>query len=342
MDAQLVVTSPLQVLNAAEGRHHWGIGPERCQLVVGWAGEARADHQLRSMVRATDWPDVVDLPPRGRRTQLPALVRAVRAVADDPEPVDLLFLGDPLSPLLRHVGHRRRARQVWYLDDGSSAPGAVRARRAEAAGTRHREGSTVHHRWRDAKARASRALGIDSRPLPAVGWFSLYDLDVPASDRLERNTYDWLRQRFPPAAPEGFTLALGCPLVELGAVTEDAYARALARGLADLPRPVWYQPHRREDPERVARLLERGGYVASALDGPVEYHLLASGRLPAAVVGIWTTALDTLAVLLPPEVRVAALSPAPSTFGRGWRDYAAGRDDQLRRHAPGPLEVVDV
>ncbi|MGA0532053.1 hypothetical protein [Hansschlegelia sp. KR7-227] len=338
----VVVSSPLQYVNAAEWRRRRAGGVADLVLLGDRAGGAAAIDALiardpslwRRIVRHPGRPqgagprmlrDAADLRHR----------RSLEALARELGERDAVAFGD-----FRNVSHRAlvasvRHRELVLLDDGSVAPQVAAARRDPAtapAPERFQPG------WfRTALARA--AFGERAPPdPPSLTFFTVYgSLIGPtmlSGDRLERHAYEGWRSRSAAAPRGGDVWLLGSNHAEAGICSPDAYRALIVDGVAALRRaghagPVVYRPHRGERADRAQTLAREAGLTLGGGDGlPVEIAYLDAAVRPARVVVIASSAADTLSVI-DPELPIARLA-LPDGYLRRQREHilavVAGHD----------------
>ncbi|MEV8638579.1 hypothetical protein AB0395_43680 [Streptosporangium sp. NPDC051023] len=163
--------------------------------------------------------------------------------------------------------------------------------RATASPLRKVLGAAAGMRLR-AAARSGRLSIFTALPVPA-------DLARAVRDKgAELITHDfaWLRsQPLRKPGPEERTVVLGTSLVRNGLIHRDRYFTWLA-GLGSAE-PVAYFPHRREDPNDLARVREQPGITVYDGGAPAEMTLRGLGA-QQRVLSLPSTAVTSLRVLL--------------------------------------------
>ncbi len=330
-----------QTLNAAEARHHFRLDVDRCELVFLLPPQPRAAAETRRMIDATGWTHVREIgPPNASFREWVSRVRHARGLAAESASLRHLFLGDYQSQLGIHAATGLRDGELVALDDGMATMriNAYRRARAEGVRPRPRLQPQVRRSRLAVQDVVARRLGLDLADPDRVTFFTVYDVEPAAGDRVVRHTFEWLRGSF--AAPEVVegTLFLGSPFVESGIVTANVY-REMLRRLRDVAEPpLWYRAHPRERSDHVAAFARDLKLEVLELDTVVEYAILRSGWVPATVVSNHSTTLDTLRVILGDRVTVRAVPLPIALVTRRWRPFTTMAYADLDRRLGEPVE----
>ena len=235
-----------------------------------------------------------------------------------------MFLGNYLEGSkahLRHMANLARPAQLILLDDGTDAVTVNDQRRAwETAGSRpgyppRRTRAGRLQRLRDFLG--DRILDWHEQHYPSVTFFSAYDLDVAATDRLVPNRYDYLRglQRAQGTSEE--VLVLGQCLVEDQYLDLPTYVHEVVSLCARFrSNPIVYVPHPRETSDTIRQVESATAVQVRRFDLPVEYTLLRAPQLPKAVASFFCSALVSCNAL----------------FGNSLKVYATPIDSQSLKH----------
>lgn len=343
--SRFIVVGAFQLLNAVEARHHFRLEDAECDLVFLVPPQPRAAAETRWLIEATGWSNVRELgPPATSLAQWARRVRGARSLREESSDLDRLFLGDYQNQIGLHAAHGLPAgAELVALDEGMATVRINAYRRARAAGERRPQlQPNVRRAELEAQRLAARLLGLRLGDPERLTSFSIYAIDPAPGDRLERNTYSWLRGRFPvPDVVDG-TLFLGSPLVESGILT-DALYETLLRRLRDVAGDhLWYRPHPREHPDRIAQLVRQVGVEVLELDTVVEYGLFESGWVPANVVANHSTTLDTLRVLLAGSVSVRSVPIPLEHVPRRWKPFVTMAYGDLDTRMGAPVERLEL
>jgi hypothetical protein len=315
-----------------------------CELVFLTPPQARAAAETRVAIGATGWSNVREIgPPSTSPWHWARKVRRARALRDESRSVAHLVVGNYETQLARHAANGLDGGEVVVLDDGASTRHVNAHRRAVHEGRRppRLHAHVARHRY-EAQRLVARLLGLDLRDPDRVTYFTAYDVEPSAADRVVRNRYDWLRERFGRPTLTDDTLFLGSPLVEVGIVEDGLYLEMLRRLRAATDGTLWYRPHPREDPERIATLVRDAGVHVLALDTVVELALLRDGEVPRRVVANHSTALDTFRVILGDAVTVQSVPIPAHLVARRWRAWITRAYADLDARLGEPVERLDL
>lgn len=348
-----VAGSPLQVLNALEARHRFGIPAERAVLLLLPLQYREGDlDQLRALVEEGDWRGVRWVSARGGghgaraggQRPLPARLAAFRRFAREATraargwgPVGRVFLGHYGDKWMRHVALSSGARETVLLDDGMATL-TVAERRLAGAGPEAAHARRL--RARLARGVKERVFGARFDEIPRVTFFTAFDIRVRPGDAVVANPYARVRGRLAAGEAEG-VLFLGMPLVELGLVREAVYLEALRRARAHYgAEPVAYAPHRAEDPARLEAVCAAAGMTPRPLGLPVEWALANGAGHPRVLASFYSSGLESCRRIFGDRLEVAAFRlPPESILDAGVRATVDGVYDYLAR---GGVEVVPV
>jgi hypothetical protein len=329
-----VVTSPLQLLHAAEALERLGLERAAVRLTVLAPREPVAVAQLRAVWQDDPWPDTQWLDAPGAAGKY-AFLR--REAASAPE---VLVIGEYRLDLLRELANRSRTRRVVLVDDGNATRLVAHRREARRAG--HGAPPARLAGTAAVRERLHRVAGVRGTDPAAVTYCTIYDLAVTAPDTVVRHRYERLRRRHPPPSATGPAVFLGSNLVESGVLPEHAYRDLVAAAVASEPRPELYLPHRRESDAKVATLAAQLGMAVRRPPVPVELDLAAGATRPARVYATVSSTLDTLAVLFDGALPLCALLPDETVVAPPARASFAALTGALRAGASAGVEIVDV
>jgi hypothetical protein len=350
-----MVRTPLQLLNAVEARLHFGFH-RTALIVLEYSGVGLPPFDL-SYIDPADWSDVqiIDLNPHRRPFPFTCLDHPLlrssekvnvlkqyhqRRILDQAlcrwRDIPFLLLGNYLQGWFRHAAQRCALAECILLDDGTDT--------LRIAGYRHQlddrpEAVSI---WRRPKVWwYNRFATWIARQRRQVTFFSSYELDLPPCDRYVKNTYRHTRERMQAVRRDRRCLFLGQPLVEDGYLTPAEFRRLLSSVKASLEGfDLHYIPHRRENPEGIAGLLEELGIAVLRLDKAFEYWLLASPALPAVVASFFSSALDNCRLIMDDSIRIMAFHLPPDSL-QAAHDYVEQVYAYFRTAGHGGIEIIE-
>lgn len=354
----VVVETPLQLLNAVEYRQR-----------VGWAAPALlvllvppfSKRSFAALHRPLAWRSVSYLPVYSQRLveigELPVeergflleqyrnlwrlrlrwrLDRYARRIG----PVGTLVIGNYLpghKNYIRHLAHCVAHRQLVLVDDGTDTLIVNERRRAalergEPAREPARRGT-----WKERFK--TRWMELRAAEVPALTYFSVYDLALPPSDSLVKNDYRALRALAAGAERTEEIYFLGQALVGDGFMAAPTYRRVLAAAQAHFaPEPLTYVAHPRESPEDLEQW--RGlGLKITRFATPIEYELTVSGCRPRRLAGFFCSALENCALIFGEELPITCFELPSAVLDKN-RQEVAGFYAALRRRAGPHFAVV--
>ncbi|MCP3913180.1 MAG: hypothetical protein GY713_19795 [Actinomycetia bacterium] len=325
-----VVQSPLQVLMALEARDQQGRGHDH-QLVVLWPAAKTSWSSIGDVLDESDWTEVVDGGPAGLRGQV-FRTRLVRRLAR--RPADHLFIGDYLSPYMRHLALAQPQGTVHLIDDGRGTVNTHLLRTNPKAPQPRAD----TRRW--SRRVVLWLLQLRNDRVPALDYFTIFDLDVSPPDTITPNELKRLRSAVSTIEVVDEHLFLGSSFSERGMMAEDHYL-ALVRAVAEgSTLPLRYRPHRDENRTKLAVISGFGIEVCDP-SATVELALVQSGRLPAQVSSFFSSASYTLWRLFGDRIDVGSYALEASDFIPGWFTTGNGLPT-LQEQTKGALRVEPI
>jgi hypothetical protein len=293
-----LVESPAQLLNVVEWAHQAGEPRDDLTVTVLAPTDEATRRQLRAMA-ALAREDGLEVAWHEPRLGGAATARTVRSLAGALSGVERLVVGDPFSGVLQVLMSITRAPEVVVVDDGTATLEFARQWTAgEHLSRWHRVATPGQRRHISHFARDQISGSVRRRISPEAGCrlrlFTSLDVDI-ARVEVERNTFAWVRSRFPvPEVKLGSDL-IGTSLVETGVVDGDAYLGGVAR-LVELHAVDRYFAHRKESDAKLTRV-ERLGVTVVRPDLPLEIAARL-GVLARRLISFPSTVVHTLPLVL--------------------------------------------
>lgn len=283
--AFFIITSPLQLLCAAEAYRHYGI--EQADLIIKYGGNPVSNSMLRSMLgEYAFWDNVYEISKKHSFWDLYRTLRKVSGLQ-----YGLVFNAEYngwfQNVLVSNIRYQKR---VLY-DDGTATLNDYRVYFAP------RLASQKKHIERELLLRL---LGVNKFRPPRfreLELFTMYELEPLPHLSVVPNDFSAsakYREHIgaDPDAPMGI---LGQPLVDVGVVSEAYYLRCLKALTKD--KRALYFAHRAESKESLESLSRLVDIEIIQDTRPVE--LSAVNYRVSCMVGFTTTALRTLSLLYP-------------------------------------------
>lgn len=309
--ARFVIESPFQLLMANEARKQMDL-QDSVELVVLWPTGQSSIQSITDVLDAERWPTIVDGGPRSARHML-TRSKLIRELGS--RPLDQLFIGDYLSPFMRHLCVKQPSGSAWLIDDGRGTVNTWRLRTLPNSEHPRPDTRTLRRRVELA------ALRLDYSDPEILRYFTIFDLESSRSEQVEHNTLSWLRDRMPDTEPDGSILFLGSAFAERGMMSEDRYVSLLSQ-ISNASPAVRYRPHRDEGSAKLQRLRDEAGVEVVDAGGTIELALTQSPSLPSKIMSFFSSAAVTLQKLLGDRIVVGSYALAPSDFTEGW--FATG------------------
>ena len=281
------VQSPLQAINAFEARCAIADGADRHEIVVFDQKERRNNLLLANTLNALGWQPLYRVP--FRRSGPLKIVEwlKLRARLLPLREVSRCYVGDYCAGMAVAALNLFPKAEIYVVDDGTST--------INFPGLRY-EGRRPQH------LPPNRNLPMLSyrTDLPkALTLFSMYDVAVRPPDALRTNRLSFLADslKFEANGPVFF---IGSCLPDVEVLTFEQFFKLFQAARKWLgSREIQYFPHRRELMDRKQAFFESLGVKIATSSLPFELELTHGSRRPCLVATFYSTALDTLRLLVP-------------------------------------------
>lgn len=305
------VKSPLQLLNAREAYHFFGLDNDSCVLIL--MGDRKSYLQMAHLMQTMgEWRNIILLDRVGlfflspwtnnvsidrihnrkKRLSQSSFFRVWRLnrLARSVNGVENVFIGDNNNAFMRHFVNTLRHERTVLLDDGTATLGIARQR---MQGIQKRQASKVPKKIKLAARRMFQGMK-DQQP-KQVTFFTSYTIETRPPDEIVQNDYTYIRESSGQLTSTDSIYFIGSPLSEVGFISEQAYLDQLSRVKADFEGAHFvYVAHRRESQKKLYKIGSTLGMEVSLFDYPIEYQVAVVGPRPKCVVSFFTSALDSL------------------------------------------------
>lgn len=324
------VQSPLQAVNAYEARYAIADGAGAHDLVVLDQKEERNNSLLANTLKALGWEPMCRVPFR-RSDPLKMLEwLRLRARLSGLRGVSRCYIGDYCSGMGVAAANLFPKAEAYVLDDGTSTinfPGL----RYEARRPQHLPPN-----------RSFPLMGYRTDLPESLTLFSMYEVAVRSPDSLRANKLSFLSEslQFDSGGPVFF---IGSCLPDVEVISFEQFFALFRAARAWLgTREIHYFPHRRELMDRKQAFFDSLGVKVVTANLPFEMELTHGARRPGLVATFYSTALDTLQLLLPkrPGNLLAFGVPMEWVQTNSHREIAEASYEKYRRCEE--IKVVDL
>ncbi len=223
-----------------------------------------------------------------------------------------LFVGNYLQGHQRHFANALSHQALYLLDDGTDTLRINQSRKqstkppallgfARLKGWLHR----TLHEWND-------------RETESLTFFTAYDLEIRPGDSMLKNDYRHFRSLSSTATRTSEVLFLGQPLVGDGYLNKLEYFEQLEKVKAHFKdEDLVYIPHKREAPALITELQSTTGIRVHRFDLPIEFELVAHGRVPKAIASFFSSALENCRLIFGDDMEIRAFYIDPRSLAPG-------------------------
>lgn len=325
-----MLSAPYQLLNALEAIHHFQFADNHLRIIdtgVFTVAQFKSviDPAVWKSVRFDDFRYKLSHLDFGRRRPENLWEHALEfyllfnhfqkrrradRIARSTGPLDNLVLGSyqkSYDAHMRHFARHLSYKRLYLLDVGTDTLRIVRDRERDNAIEPARKEEAPRSTIKRLKQSARKVLlDWDTRGVPALTFFTTYDLQPSGQDRIVRNEYTYLRSAVANAEVSNKVLFVGQPLVDQGYITRETFTTCMSRIQAHYSgRRLLYIPHPRESEAQLG-IVRSLGIGIQRFSAPFEYAVAFSGERPDCVASFFSSAVENSAAIFGSAVAVRA------------------------------------
>lgn len=315
--------TPLQALNAIEAQKAYEAAPHESVVLAGSkAGSSqRAISQLESAVALGEWGRVHSVQAERVIYWHRQYAECVERLAAEYPKIDTVFIGSYRSAAMNHAVRRLHPTRVVLLDDGIATLAVANERM---------RGTHVLPARGLVKALGLRAAGLKLAAIPALEFFSTYELNVREPDSYQACTYESFQAALADKPVNNSVLLLGTPASEDGIMSAQRYVDVLVALSQHFEgRTVDYFAHRRESKETLRAVSALPGFNVSEPTECFEMTLRNSPHLPAVVTGLFSSGLITASRLIGGRSKVQGFRVAADLVEAKYRHAVASAYESM-------------
>ena len=309
-----VIDTPLQLLNAIEVRHHFGIGPSPL-LILKWKFWPKI--AFERLLNEIEWKEIIwfemdAIRPAFSHSMLAANTqdcineyvwtwrqylrrRNLEKTLSRFGSVKRLIAGSLINlGYMCHVVNYVSSSEIIAVDDGTFTLD-VAALRREKGGNINQTPSLGFIKSVK-KVLRKRYVEWDTQQPRSVRFFTAYDVSFGPEDYVVTNKYEWLRAKVIGSSTNGQIYFLGQPLIEDGYLTEATYFYYLEKITSYLGREnMFYLPHKRESARTVSIVESKLKLPIKRFNEPIEIAI--GNALPSILASFHCSALESCAMI---------------------------------------------
>jgi len=304
-----VVNTPLQLINAIEAKRHFNIRDQDSLLIVIYLGQRIL--QMREAVEESEWAEVIWLESDEQAlhsTDIAACTKVfnwvsgcltfrkqVSEIQERWRKLSRVFLGNFLMISQLHLANSFISDNLILLDDGNAT--------LQVAKLRNEFKSTLAiHRTILGRVNfliKQFIFGYRLNRIPSVTFFSIYDLGISDQDRIEKNTFRYLRTSVSSKYHKDEIWFIGAPLVEQSIVSFADFCSLIDKVIEYYQgRKIIYILHPAENLMATKNYLKQLGVEAIEFSLPLEMVFLKNQELPALLATFYSSAIYNLRLIL--------------------------------------------
>jgi hypothetical protein len=305
-----LVETPHQLLNALEAKNFFHLVDSNLIVIV---KEEYSRDSFRRLVDPGEWRSITYLSARSEPDsglfrklrdhgserirgyyntfELFLLRKELDRLAASMGKVERVFLGNYWMEYMRHFAHATPHEELWLLDDGT---GTLLINRMRKASWFSKNGAGSHGLK---QAFINSLIGMNGRHIEDVAFFTIYDLDLRAGDRLARHDYPYLKAKASERPAEDAVYFLGMTLIDEG-LSHRKHIEYLSKVKAHYrAENLVYVQHRGEPQEKLDIIRNDLKIEMRKFDAPIEYQISVLGHRPNILASFCSSALENCRII---------------------------------------------
>ena len=303
-----LVRTPFHYLGIFEALHYYKCKPEESVILV-QAGRKKRMDIYRELCSDLNWGEIVQIMPPTKKDNAKnsfsilknyLLIHSYNNLADQFTDVENFF-----TPLLHrkevsHLCNKLKPKNVVLTDEGISMPQIMEMLRNKKEENRN---SNILRYFEKQSLNYDRSIVQPNKVLSAFNLddYEGFDIDVHQFDSL-RKYY----RSVPGEYDKSKSIILGSPFKRVSSSPDEYMGiidKMLSR-LSDTKSIVFYAPHPKEDSLHVKNIAQTFKMRVFNNNGiPIEYTLLKQKIIPTKIASFGSSALETLRLIFPDEIR---------------------------------------
>jgi hypothetical protein len=300
--------TPLQYLNALEAQHEFNISNQDSILII-ISSRKRGD-MIRNIIVPSCWSDInsTDREEEALLTSKSAFIRYIswffkcltfkgfvrklKKLYTTPETV---FISNYIQETHIHIANYLNPTHVVLLDDGNASLGIASSRLKNIQiyqTNRFRKGSKIRLFIK------KNLLRYNLQFIKSVTFFSVYDMQMKENDRIIKNSYKLLKQKFGNKTYYDCMYFLGGSLVENKIISLETFKSLMAQVREKSgSQKIIYIKHPGEYLDSVDKVLENLGIETRKYNQPVELVLATEDKVPRHIGAFLSSALYNIHIM---------------------------------------------
>jgi len=322
MKSVFLVKTPLQLINAVEARHYFGLDKKDCILIA--MGDRKSQPQILNLAKAIDeWEDVIELNDinlfsgspfeksrkiSGKIQQLKMVrsslfyIRRLNKLSNHLGEVKYIFIGYTRYPYMTHFVNITPYEQLFFLDDGNGTIDLAKQRKNEI-----NSNLNIGLRKKIKLLGKKYLLGIKDKEADSACFFTAYDITVGDNDRVVKNDFKYLKSSLNELPVSEEVYFIGSPLSEVGIMEEEDYLAQLRKVKAYFDdAELIYVAHRRDSPSKLDIIRNDLGLKIVLFEYPIEYQLAFIGPRPKVLASFFSAAIDSCRLIFGNRLKIIA------------------------------------
>jgi hypothetical protein len=320
-----LIETPHQLLNALEAKHFFRLADNNLIVII---KEEYSRESFKRLVTPGEWRSVSYLSMRSESGsgllgklrdhrverirgyyntyELFLLRKELDRLTASLGKMEKIFLGNYWMEYMRHFATATPHEELWLLDDGT---GTLLINRMRKESWFSKNGANSHGLK---QAFINSLVGLKDRHIENVAFFTIYDLDVRAGDRLIQHDYPYLKQKASERPAEDAVYFLGMTLVDEG-LSQEKYLDYLSRVKSHyLSEHLVYVQHRGEPQKKLDIIRHDLKLEMRKFEVPIEYQISVLGNRPKVLASFCSAALENCRIIFGDLLEIEAVSIDPT------------------------------
>jgi hypothetical protein len=305
-----LVETPHQLLNALEARSFFRLGDNHLVVIV---KEEYSRDSFKCLVDQSEWRSVSYLTTRSepesrllrklrdhrverirgyyKTYELYLLRKNLDSLAKSFQIAERVFLGNYLVEYMRHFANVLSLRELCLLDDGTTTLLINKVRRGMDVSKKRFSLDGLKQKI------INFAIKLNDRHIKDVTFFTIFDFEVRAGDRLIKHNYPFLRKKGAERPVEDVVYFLGMSLIDEG-LSQESYLNYLRKVVKYFSNErLVYIQHWEEPSERLKVIEKDFNLKTIRFKVPIEHQISVLGNRPKIIASFCSSALEKCRII---------------------------------------------
>lgn len=339
-----LIASPLQLLNAREAKLFFNLNSENCILILFESDEERTCTQMKNSIVVEEWHSIQIFNYHRNKNKVVRIFKQkaqVKNIISYVQTAGYIFIGEYRNLIMRYFVSGLPHKEAVLLDDGNIT---VEVAKYYSGHIDHiMSGISPMRRFKRYVRARMLGLDVDETKIDNLGFFTVYNVEIPENNKVYRNTYTCLKSKSGKKPLTSTVFFLGSSVVELGIVDKSRYFDYMHKIIEYYSnQEVIYIPHRRENESKLNQLRKEFSFSLKRPELGIESELVLGDTLPMTIAAFQSSALTNIYVIFDDTLRLTSFYIKPRYIKSDQRTSIDIVYQDYTKNYKGAIQIVDL